>query len=90
MLATTVYSPNQSVWFVLSVLPLVHPIVPFIEVLGAPALGVTTGGISFCSMVPQGGLTILGGMADICTMGVAVILYLPPSWLVASCWVVGT
>ena len=85
-----VYSPNHSVWFILLVLPLVHPIAPFIKVLGAPSLGVTMGGIWFCSVIPQGSLTILGGMADICSMGVAVVLYLPPSWLVASCWVVGT
>ena len=67
-----------------------HPIVPLVNVLGAPSLGVTTGGVWFHGVVPQGGLTVLGGMADICPVGVAVVLDLPPGWLVAICKVVGT
>ena len=66
-----------------------HPIVPFINVPGAPSLGVTAGGIWFRRVVPQGCLTVLGGMADIRSVGVTIILDLPPSWLVTCHRVVG-
>ena len=66
-----------------------HPIVPLVNVLGAASLWVTTGGIWFRIVVPQGGLTVLGGMTDIRPVGVVVVLDLSPSWLVAICRVVG-
>ena len=66
-----------------------HPIVPLVNVLGAASLGVATGGMWFRVVVLQGGLTVLGGMADIRPVGLAVVLDLAPSWLVAIRWVVG-
>ena len=66
-----------------------HPIVPFIDVSGTPTLGVTPGGVWFGTMVPQGCLAVFGGVADICPVGVAVILHFPPSWFVTRggvCW----
>ena len=66
-----------------------RPIVPLIDVSATASLGVTPGGVQFGSVVPQGCLAVFGGMADICPLGVAVILDLLPGWLVTtSCWVV--
>ena len=64
-----------------------HPIVPLVNVFGAASLGVTTGGIWFRVVVPQGDLAVLGGMADISPMGIAVVLDFAPSVLVAIYWV---
>ena len=65
-----------------------HPIVPFIDVPGAPPLGITSSCIGFGCMVTQVCLTVLRGVAHIGSMGVAVILNFPPGWFVALCWVV--
>ena len=67
-----------------------HPIVPFMDVLGAPALGVTACGIWFGGVVPQGGLTVLRGMIDIGSVSVAVVLDFSPCWLVVIGCVVVT
>ena len=69
--------------------PLVHPIVPFVNVPGTSTLEITSGGIWFCSVVPQGCLTVFGGVADVRSVFVTITLGLPPSWLVTRCWVVG-
>ena len=82
------YSPNQSVGLVFAVLSLVHPIVPFIDIPGAPPLGITPRCIGFVGMISQGRLTVFRCMAHIRSMGVAVILYFPPGWFVALWWVV--
>ncbi len=44
-------SPTISGWFILTVPTLVHPVVPFVEVLGAAPLGVTAGGVRLIAVV---------------------------------------
>ena len=88
MTVVIIHSPNGSGWFILAVLALVHPVVPFVEVLGAAPLGVTAGGIGLIIVVSKWGLAIFGVVTDIGPMGVAVILYLSPGGLVGA-WRVG-
>ena len=55
-----------------------HPIVAFVNVLGASTLRVAPGGVWFCKMITQGCFAILGGMTDVGPVSVAVVLDLPP------------
>lgn len=84
MIVVIIYSAICSGWFVFAVLALVHPIVPFVDILGATALWITARGIWFAGVVSQWGLAVLGVVADISSMGVAVILYLSSCGFVAD------
>ena len=52
MTVVIVYSPTGSGWFVLAVSAFVHPVVPFVQVLGAAPLGITAGCVRLITMVP--------------------------------------
>ena len=81
MTVVSVYSPTGSGWFVLAVAAFVHPVVPFVQVLGAASLGITAGCVRLITMVPERGLAVLGVVTDIGAVGVAVILYRLPGGL---------
>ena len=84
MTVVIIYSPTDSGWFVLAVSAFVHPVVPFVQVLGAAPLGITAGCIGLITVVTKGRFTILGVVTDVCSMGVAVILHLSPGGLVGA------
>ena len=72
-------SPNHSAGLVLPKLSFAHPVVPLVQMFSTTILSVTAGGIGLRRVLTQGVLAVFGEMADICTMGVAVVLYLSPS-----------
>ena len=51
MTVVIIQSPTGSGWFILAVSALVHPVVPFVQVLGAAPLGVTAGCIGLITVV---------------------------------------
>ena len=88
MTVVIIYSPTLSGWFIFAVFSFVHPIVPFVEVLSTASLWVTTSCIGFITVLSQRGLTVLGMVTDIGSVGVAVMLNLSPCGLVGA-WCVG-
>ena len=84
MTGVIIYSPTFSGWLIFAVPTFVHPVVPLVQVPGAASLGITACCIGLVTVVTERSLTILGVVTDIGSMGVAVILNLPPSGLVST------
>ena len=51
MTVVIIYSPTRSGWFILAVSAFVHPVVPFVQILGAAPLGITAGSIGLITVV---------------------------------------